>query len=55
MGHERYMVLLVDFFDWSDHFDQVLNHTSNQEGQIFKMVHQESHGLIKLAILNGHV
>jgi hypothetical protein len=32
MGHERHMVLLVGFFDWNDHFDQVLNCTSSQEG-----------------------
>jgi hypothetical protein len=35
MGHEKHMVLLVGYFDQSDHFDQVLSHTSNQEGQIF--------------------
>jgi hypothetical protein len=32
-------------------FDQVLNRTSNQEGQFLKMIHQDAHGLIKLAIL----
>jgi hypothetical protein len=39
MGYERHMVLLVGVFVWSDHFDQVLNRASNQEGQNFKMVH----------------
>jgi hypothetical protein len=33
----------------------MLSRTSSQEGQIFKMAHQDAHGLIKLAILNGHV
>ncbi len=54
MGHERHMVFLVGSFDWNDHFDQVLNHTFSQEGQIFKMVHQDAHGLVKSAILNGY-
>ncbi len=54
MRHERHMVFLADSFDWNDHFDQMLNRTSTQEGQIFKMVHWDAHGLIKLAILNGH-
>jgi hypothetical protein len=44
---------LLVFFYQNDHFDQVLNHTSNQEGQNFKMV-QDAHGLIKSTILNGH-
>jgi hypothetical protein len=30
MGHERHMILLVGYFDWSDHFDHVLSRTSNQ-------------------------
>jgi hypothetical protein len=51
MGHERHMVLLVGFFDWNNHLDQIWNHTSNQEGQISKMVHQDAHGQVKLAIL----
>jgi len=54
MGHEKHMVFLVGSFDWNDHFDQVLNHTFNQVGQIFKMVHQDAHGLVKSAILNGY-
>ncbi len=54
MGHEKHMVVLVGFFDLSDHFDQVLNRTSSQEGQILKMVHKDAHGLIKSTILNGH-
>jgi len=29
----------------------MLNHTFSQEGQLFKMVHQDAHGLVKLAIL----
>jgi hypothetical protein len=33
MGHESHMVLLVGFS--MTIFDQVLNHTSNQEGQFF--------------------
>jgi hypothetical protein len=32
----------------------MLNRTFGQEGQIFKMVHQDAHGLVKLAILNGY-
>jgi hypothetical protein len=32
IGHETHMVLLVDVFDWNDYFDQMLSHTSNQEG-----------------------
>jgi hypothetical protein len=55
MGHERHMIVLVGSFDWSDHFDQVLSCTCSQEGQFFKMVHQDAHCLIKSAILNGHV
>jgi hypothetical protein len=55
MGHERHMVFLVSYFDWNDHFDQMLSCTSNQKGQFFKMVHQDAHGLIKSAILNGHI
>jgi hypothetical protein len=55
MGHEKHMIFLVGFFNQSNHFDQVLNDTSNQEGQIFKMVHQDAHWLVKSAILNGHV
>jgi hypothetical protein len=35
MGHERYMVLLVSSFYQSDHFDQMLNGTSNQDGNVF--------------------
>jgi len=31
MGHEKYMVFLVDSFDWNDNFDQILNRTSNQD------------------------
>jgi hypothetical protein len=31
MGHERHMVVLVGFFDWNDHFDEVLSCTFNQE------------------------
>jgi hypothetical protein len=54
MGHERHMVLFVGFLHWNDHFDQVLNCTFTQEEQMFKMVHQDAHGLVKLAILNGH-
>ncbi len=55
MRHERHMVLLVGYFDLSDHFDQVLSRTSSKKGQFFKMVHQDTHGLVKLTILNGHV
>jgi hypothetical protein len=55
MGHERHMVILVSSFDKNDHFDQVLNHTSNKKGQVSEMVHQDAHGLINLAILHGHV
>ncbi len=29
----------------------MLNHTSNQNEQIFEMVYQNAHGLVKLAIL----
>jgi hypothetical protein len=29
----------------------MLSHTFNQEGIFLKMVHQDAHGLIKLAIL----
>jgi len=47
MGHEKQMVFFIGFFD------QVLNHTSNQERQNFKMF-QDAHGLIKSTILNGH-
>jgi len=54
MGHEKHMVFLVRFFDWNEHFDQVLGHTSSEERQFFKMVHQDAHGLIKSTILNGH-
>jgi hypothetical protein len=54
MGHERHMVLLVSVFDWNDHFDQVLNHTFNQEGHFKKMDHQDAHGQVKSTILNGH-
>jgi hypothetical protein len=32
----------------------MLSYTSSQKEQIFKMVHQDAHGLVKLAILNGH-
>jgi hypothetical protein len=32
MGHERHMVLPIDFFDYSDNFDQMLSCTFNQEG-----------------------
>jgi ferritin-like metal-binding protein YciE len=42
------------FFDWSDHFDQMLSHIFSQERQIFKMFHKNAHGLVKFAILNGH-
>jgi hypothetical protein len=55
MGHERHIVLLVGFFDWNDHFDQMLSCTSNEKRQIKKMVHQNANGLVKLAILNCHV
>jgi len=34
LRHERHMVFLVGFFDWSDHFDQVLSYTSNKKRQI---------------------
>jgi len=54
MGLERHMVLLISSFEESDHIDQMLNCISNQEGQIFKMVHQDVHGLNKLAIMNGN-
>jgi hypothetical protein len=30
--YERHVVLLVVFFNTSDHFDQMLNHTFNQKG-----------------------
>jgi hypothetical protein len=53
MGHEKHMILLIGFF-WSDHFDQVLSRKCSQEGQIFKMVHQDTNGLVRSAILNGH-
>jgi hypothetical protein len=49
MGHERHMIFLVSYFD------QVLNRTFNQKGQFLNMVHQHAHGLVKSAILNGHV
>jgi len=45
MGHEKHMVFFIGFFYQNNHFDQVLSHTSNQEGQTFKMV-QDAHGLI---------
>jgi hypothetical protein len=32
----------------------MLSCTFNQEGQIFEMVHQDAHGLIKSPKLNGH-
>jgi hypothetical protein len=54
MGHERHMVVLIGSFDWSDHFDQMLNYRFNQNGEFFKMVHQNAFNLVKLAILNGH-
>jgi hypothetical protein len=54
MGHERHMVILVGSFDWSDHFDQILSHTSNKKKQFFEMVNQDAYGLVKSAILNGH-
>jgi hypothetical protein len=31
-GCERHMIFLVDFFDWSDNFDQMLSCTCSQEG-----------------------
>ncbi len=31
MGNEKHMIFFVGFFDY---FDQMLSHTSNQEGQI---------------------
>jgi len=55
MGHETYMVFFVGYFDYNDHFDQMLNCTSSQKGQFLKMVHQDAHGLVKFVILNGHV
>jgi len=54
IGHEKHMVFLVGYFDRSDYFDQVLNRTFSQKGQIKKMVHQNAHRLVKLTILNGH-
>jgi hypothetical protein len=48
MGHERHMVFLVGYFD------QVLNPTSNQKGQFFFKIHQDAHGLVKSATLDGH-
>jgi hypothetical protein len=48
MGH----ICFFGWFIWLKRpFDQVLNHTSNQNGQIFEMVYQDAHGLVKLAIL----
>jgi hypothetical protein len=41
MGHKRHMVLLVVFFYWNDHFDQMLNRTSSQKGHFKKMIHQD--------------
>jgi hypothetical protein len=35
MGHEKHTILLVGSFNQIDHFDQMLNHTSSQEGQFF--------------------
>jgi len=49
------MIFLVCFFDGSDHFDQMLSHIFSQKQQIFKMFHQNAHGLIKFAIMNGHI
>jgi len=51
------MIPLVGCFDWSDHFDQVLNYKFSQERQFFEMIYQDAHGLIKLAILSqiGHI
>jgi len=43
------------FFTVMAIFDQMLNCTSSQKRQFFKMVHQDAHGLVKLAILNDHV
>jgi len=51
VGHERHMVILIGYFDQSDHFDQILICTSSKKGQIYKMVHQDAHGLVKSAIL----
>ncbi len=55
MGHEKHTLFLVAIFNQSDHFDQVLNHTSNQEFFLKKKVHQNAHGLVKSTVLNGHV
>jgi hypothetical protein len=54
MGHERHMIFFIGFFYQSDHFDQVLSCTSNQEGIFLKVVHQDAHGLVKSIILDGH-
>jgi len=35
MGYEIHKVLLVGVFDWKDHFDQMLSHTSTEKGQSF--------------------
>ncbi len=55
MGHEMHMVFLVGSFDQNDYFEQMLSHTSSQKRQLFLMVHEDAHGLVKSAILNGHV
>jgi hypothetical protein len=54
MGHEMHMVFFIGFFYQNDYFEQMLCHTSNQEGQFFKMVHENAHGPVKSTILNGH-
>ncbi len=44
MGHERHMVLFWLVFLIEMDILTMLNLTSNQEGQSFKMVHQNAHG-----------
>jgi hypothetical protein len=52
MGHEKHIILLVGFFDWNDHFDQMLSRTFSQKGKKLKMVHKDAHGLVKLAMFS---
>jgi hypothetical protein len=55
MGHERHMVLLVGFMTKVIILFKCYILHLIKKYFFIKMVHQNAHGLIKSAILNGHV
>lgn len=48
------MVILIEYFDWYDFFNQVSIWAPNKKEQKIKKVNQDTQGFIKLVILIWH-